>query len=260
MSKYILEKELEKRKLSSYITDNNKKQIDYLISVLGDVELTEPDVNVFLIQFIRVAGPYDVLTMPSTIKSMYNIREQYPKLSSDAINSLFPKYIDDLFEKENLSNQLARFIKIFGYNDAMFEIYLEYIDRKANALQKKYMQKANAFNELRADYSKEFVNYLEHLTIRKHYDPERILEHIPSKDFVKKDEMRLKELISKYGIVYGATRPISYDLVEKTLLDDNSMSEDVELCYIINIGNNKIKQDAGFNLGDFNKNKRLKLK
>ena len=259
MSKYILERETVIRKLSSYITEDNKKYIDYLISVLGDIELSEDDAKVFLIQFIRVAGPYDVLTMPSTINSMYNIRKTHPKLSSEAINTLFPRYIEDLFKAEDLENQLDKFIKIFGYNDAMFEIYLDYIDKKADTLQNKYIENAKIFDELRIDYSKEFVRYLKSLAIRKHYDPKDIMENIPTKEFIKNDETYLRELMSKYRIVYGATRPISYDLVEKSLLGED-MSSDEELYYAISIGNETVKQDAGFKLSDFNKNKRLELK
>ena len=263
MSKFIFENNIERKKLSLYYNDNNKKRLDYLISILGDVEMSIDELNMYLSQFNRVVGPYDVLTEPSTIKAMYNIKKLYPKLSTEAINSLFPKYIEDLFEKEDLINKLKKFIDIFGYNDEMYEIYLSYVDRKGSVLQEKYKKMLSSYNEFRIDYSSKFIHYLEYLTLRKHYEPKKILEHIPTEEFVKKDEDLLSELSRRYRIHFGICYPISYNLIEESIKDNIEDENTKELEYIVKINGQSIAKKSGFSQKDFRnsvKAKKLELK
>lgn len=257
MSKFILDNEFEKNKMSTYTDDDNKDIVDYLISILGDVEISKEDMRIFVRQFNRSAGDYDVLTEPNTIKTMYSIKEKHPLLSPEAINCLFPKYIDDLFEKENLANKMDNLIDIFGLNDDMFEVYLSYIDRKALTLQEEYVEKSKIFNDLRGLYSNNFIEFLEYLTLRRHYDPEIIINNIPTNDFIEKDEKCLKELSEKYRIFMGLDYPISYRLLEKSIINDlTDMSE--EMSYVIKIDNKTIKQNACFSLEEYNKNVKQK--
>ena len=262
MSKYILEKKNEKQMIRSYIDDGNKEVINYLISILGDVEMSRDDIKVFISQFNRIAGPYDVLTEPSTIKAMYTVRTLYPKLSSEAINTLFPRYIDDLFEKEEIISKLEKFINVFGYTNEMFETYLGYIDNKGKKLQEKYIKKLSSYNTLRSSYSDKFIKYLERLTLTRHYDPQKVLEYIPMEELVKKDEENLKDLSIRYRIDFGVGYPISYKLVEAFIKNENLIDESKELEYEVRISNECIKKKAGFSINDFQnsiKSKRLYL-
>lgn len=263
MGKYITINEDKKQRISTYINDKNKEIIEYLISILGNVDMSKEDLNVFVSQFSRIAGPYDVLTEPSTIKAMYNARTLYPELSAEAINCLFPRYIEDLFEEEKFIEKLGTFFDIFGRSDEKFETYLGYIDYKSKPLQEKYTNMIAAYDELRLGYSEKFIKYLENLTLRKHYDPQEVLKHIPTEEFVAKDEECLKELSSRHRIHFGVGYPISYKLVDASIKNKNLEQEYGELEYIVNIDGKCIKKQAGFNINDFNdsvKTKRLKLK
>ena len=106
MGKYFINIEQNRLKLSMYKnTDNmmmnnsNKNSIiDYLLSILGDVELSEQMFLVIYRQFYCYSGMYNVKTKPETIRGMYNMIQKYSYLSSSAIDELWPKYINDLFK------------------------------------------------------------------------------------------------------------------------------------------------------------------
>lgn len=258
MSKYINDNKVEsKKKLSEYMVESNKNYVEYLITILGDVEFTRDDFNMFISQFRRLAGPYDVLTEPPTIRAMFNIRTIYPYLSSEAINCLFPKYIEDLFEKEDLINEMEKFVSMFGYTDEMFEIYLNYIDIKGSKLQEKYIEETKMYDKFKGIYSDKLINHLKNLTLRKHYDAKKIIENIPTDDFIKKDEKLLEDLSIKYRINFGIGLPISYNLIESSVNGNQQDYNTDEFEYIVNIGNKTIKQKAGFNINDFNESKKL---
>ena len=81
------------------MNNREKRIIDYLISVIGDVLMDETCIKVFISEFSCFGGRYDVRTKPETIRGIYDIYTKYPKLSKDAIEKLFFTYIQDLYEE-----------------------------------------------------------------------------------------------------------------------------------------------------------------
>ena len=247
--KYINDYEITKKRLIDFYDNKNKNVIDYLISILGNVEISDDNLKVFINQFSRFGGRYNVLTEPDTIRNMYYISDNYPKLSSNAINSLFPMYIKDLFEKEELIRKLDFFIKNYGYNDEMFEKYLDYVDSRALILQKEYEEEVKIFDELESKYSLSFVNYLKSLCLSKHYDSDMLLSILPSERVISADEQKINNITKKYRIFFGICYPISYKLIEKIYCGEEICEED--LYYIIKFDDKKIKIPAEIQLSDF---------
>ena len=179
MSKYFEKKQSTEFLLSEYLkmdaskfkgsiyTDSDRiRRTEYLISVLGDVLLSEPLYQLFIIQFQRYGGKYDVRVRQDTIAGIYEITRKYPMLTTYSIESIWFRYIKDLFDSYALMSILDKYLEVFGFEDETFELFMTYVDKKANELQKKYIEDSLHVDELNGEYSEKFIEHLKYLIIQ----------------------------------------------------------------------------------------------
>lgn len=250
MNKYFIEKIHKTKKLSSYLSGDEtlykKSIINYIISIVGDVELPEEYLNIICKQFNRIAGRYSVMTESETIKGMLCFIKKYPFLSTTAIEILWPKYIYDLFENYSLPDKFNIFLIENGKNDECFNKFVNYIDKKAEELQETYKKDTENLLEINSKYSQRFISYLKSLILNKHIRYENIEKALPRPELIEKDEKTLLELSEKYRIYFGVCYPISYQMVY-SLAKNNSLDDFDEVPkYYINLGGDAICYEAPF--------------
>lgn len=257
MGKYFINIEQNRLKLSMYKnTDNmmmnnsNKNSIiDYLLSILGDVELSEQMFLVIYRQFYCYSGMYNVKTKPETIRGMYNMIQKYSYLSSSAIDELWPKYIDDLFKIYSLDEKLADYIEMYGFNDEAFDQYILYVNKMANILQKEYENDASKVYALKKDYSNNFINYLRMIILREHIKYEKIYKNIPDSSIIYNDEKQLNELSTFFRVHFGVGYPISYKMVKSMAENGNLNDYDEQPEYYLDL--NRVSYKATFTKSEF---------
>jgi hypothetical protein len=242
MSKYYNENKVEIRKISSYLANDNytdieKTIINYLITTIGDMELSEEMLKVFINQFNRLAGDYSVLVEEETIKGMYSFISNNRDLSPKAINELWPKYIKDLFEDYSLEEKYSDMLKVFGKNDETFQMFMIYVDTKAKELQEKYEEDAKRTDDLVGQYTSNFIEHLKYLITRKHIKYDRLMECLPEPSIIEEDENQLLEISRYYRIHFGVSNPISHDMVESLAKYNNLDEYDEEPKYYISTSN-----------------------
>lgn len=235
MKKYFKEEKVKEKLLSDYLKEDFKhfescfvkeedrrKRTEYLISILGDVLITEDFYQLFLMQFQRFGGRYDVRTRRETIKDIYEITKKYPLLSKIAIDELWSSYIRDLFEEYQMTTILDKYIAIFGQEDEAFELFLDYVEKKAEQHQQIYIQESMQTLELEDEYSERFLTHVKSLINRQHYKYDEIRKYLPSSDLIKVDEQQIDDIAVKTRIYFGCCQPVSYTMFdillgEKTL-------------------------------------------
>lgn len=155
MSKYFKEEPTPKYKLSEYLekdaadfkgsifTEEQRQQrTKYLMHILGDVSLDEKAYKVFMTAFQRFGGRYSVQTKEETFQGIYEITEKYPELTDKALEEIWFSYIKDLYEEYDLVDMLEKYFSIHGQTDDAFQAYLDFVERKADELDKSYQEAA----------------------------------------------------------------------------------------------------------------------
>lgn len=226
MSKYFKTKEQEEKLLSEYwkiSTEPEKKEISYLIDILGDIALDEDMMDLFHKQFHRFGGKYSVRTKPETFQGIYDFTRKFPELSSNAIDEVWFRYIRDLFEEYDIPETLVKYFEVFGRDDETFELFIDYVDKKSDKHQKQYEEEVKQLDELKDEYSDQFITHLKSLVTREHISSSEIKKYLPAPELIQKDEQHILDLSRQTRIFFGCCKPVSYTmfdiLVEEKTLD-----------------------------------------
>lgn len=223
--KYFKEIQKEEKHLSEYETKDaqEKKEVEYLIEVLGDVTLDEDMMKLFHQKFHSFGGRYSVRTKPETIRGMYEFTRKFPELSKTAIDEIWFRYIDDTFEKYDMKTVLDKYLEIFGKEDETFELFIGYIEKKADQEQEQRKLEAQTLDDLKDEYGEKFTTHLKSLVVRQHKEVDEIKKYLPSAELIKKDEQHILDISRKTRIYFGCCSPVSYTmfdiLVEEKKLD-----------------------------------------
>lgn len=246
--KYFKEREKEQL-LSEYLqkgqTDfksclcSEEKRIartKYLIEILGDVAFSKEIYQQFIEKFQCFGGRYDVRTKKETIKGIYEITKKYPQFSKEAIDEIWFGYIKDLYDEYDLIGVLDKQFEIYGQKDETFELFTKYVEQAADEQQKKYIAEASKVDELKDEYSKDFVLHIKSLIKRQHYTYDDIKQCLPSTELIKKDEQHLSDISTKTRIFFGCCEPVSYTMVD-LLLETKTLDSFPEIpTYYISTG------------------------
>lgn len=263
MSKYFVEKQEEKILLSKFIEMIGEgsyeghlshpkeviaKNVGWVMDDLTDVELPISIISELYGCFHRFGGRYDVRSESDTIKGLYSLYSKYPKLSGTAIDAVSSIYIKDLFDEYDLENMLGKFISVFGETDEAFEVFYNYVEKKADELQVIYDDDAKKLEEYKLTYEPEYIEYLQGLIKYEHLSLDKIIASLPSPELVKTDKEQLRDISASTRIYFGVGYPISYSLTKRLVKDKDSLSTSDELYYVIN---NDKKVPATFTTAEF---------
>lgn len=247
MKKYFNEEKKEKYLLSEYLKmkkedvkstlcdeDIRLRRTKYLIEILGDVTLDKDMYKLYINSFQSFGGRYSVRTREDTLTDIYNIYKNYEYLSIYAIEKIWFIYIRDLFNEYNIMDVLEKIIKIFGKTEEAFELFIQYIEKKSDELQQKYIEDTLNLEELKDKYSENFISHLKDLILSQHYAYEEIKKYLPSSELIKKDEEHILELSRKTRIYFGCCNPVSYTLFDSMLENKTLDGYNEILKYYIN--------------------------
>ena len=239
MSKYLKEEQKQEQSLSKYLeTSDERKQreLKYLIEVLGDVSLDEDMMELFHQQFHRFGGRYSVRTKKETIQGIYEYTRRFPELSKSAIDEIWFRYIKDLHDEYDMPDVLEKYFEVFGKTEEAFELFIDYVDKKADEQQTRYKEEAKELDVLKEEYSERFIEHLKYLVTSKHFKVEDIKKYLPSAELIKKDEQHIYDLSAQTRIFFGCCEPVSYTMVE-ILLEDKTLDTYTETpTYYISTG------------------------
>lgn len=220
---------------------------EYIISAIGDVELSIKDYFVFLDQFSYFGGRYDVRLDKDTFAGVYGMLEKYHMLSSKATELLFCTYIKDLFETYDLTDVLQDFIDKYGQSDDTFEKYYEYVQAKADELDLTYIEESKKAETLTMTHGKKFADHVLYMIRCKHYLYDDIDKWIPSSKIIRDDEEVIADFSQKTRIFFGCCQPVSYSMLED-LVKDRKLEYGERPRYTASHG---YTQDASFTVQEY---------
>lgn len=227
--KYFKEVLKEEKHLSEYEVKDAQEQreVEYLIEVLGDVKLDEDMMKLFHQEFHSFGGRYSVRTKPETIKGVYEFTRKFPELSKDAIEEIWFRYIDDTFEKYDMKTVLDKYLEMFGKEDETFELFIGYVEKKADQEQEVKKEESHKLDDLKEEYGEKFTTHLKSLVVRQHKDAEEIRKYLPSAELIKKDEEHILDISRRTRIFFGCCQPVSYTIFD-LLLEEKTLEEYTE--------------------------------
>lgn len=249
MRKYFIDEETKKYKLSEYLEFDQSKfehnlgdeelrkiRTEYIMSVIGDAKLDKEVYELFIKQFYRYGGRYNVRTRSETIKGMYDILQMYPFLAKDTLDIIWDEYISDLFEEYALDAILGEYIKLYGKTEKGLEEYLKYVDEVADEYKKKFDEESLKLELYLKDhdYCEDLISYLKNLIDSKHISIDKIISSLPSSELINKDREELIDISKKTRIYFAVSYPISYKMIECLATDQGLEFYPEELGYIIN--------------------------
>jgi len=227
MREYFKEDQKSKSKLSDYLKLGESEFKDflceekyrgprtkYIMETIGDVELDEETYKLFLRQFQRYGGRYNVRTKMETIKGIYELLQKYPSLSVEALDEIWSVYIDDQFQKYCLDQVLGKYIELYGKTSKAFVAYIEYINETAKELDTHFYEEASKLDVYCGDYDRDLIEHLQYIIKSQHISAERIISSLPSRELIAKDKEQLGEIVARTRIFFGACYPISYQMIE----------------------------------------------
>lgn len=223
MKSCFKEEAIKKIKLSKYLKmskpfsgdeERRKARTEYIMDIIGDVEMDLDTYELFIQQFQRFGGRYDVRTTKETIKGIYEISQTYPFLSATALDEIWFVYIHDQFQECKLDDALGKFFKRYGKTEDAFEKYLEYVDEVAKEYDSQFEQETIKLQESCKDYDEPLIKHLQYVIKSQHIRADKIIECLPSKELIQKDRSQLSEIIRGTRIFFGACDPISYQMIE----------------------------------------------
>ncbi len=237
--KYLKEEFKEEKSLSKYleVADEQKtRELKYLIEVLGDVTLDEDMMDLFHRQFHCFGGRYSVRVKPDTIKGIYSYTRKFKDLTKSAIDEIWFRYIKDLHEEYDMPDVLEKYFEVFGKTDEGFELFIDYVDKKADEQQTRYKEEAKELDELTEEYGERFTSHLKSLVTSEHFKVEEIKKYLPSAELIKKDEQHILDISTKTRIFFGCCEPVSYTMFD-ILLEDKTLDTYTETpTYYISTG------------------------
>ena len=252
MSKYFTDEKEKVILLSSYTGDEK----NLLIAALGDQYLPKSIIDTLSSFYHSYGGRYSVRSDDETIRGVVDIYRKFPRLSKKAISEIGFVYIQDLFERYELDIVLTGLLKFFGETDDAFEIFLSVVSKKADELDEEYKRKAEKL-DLYQGYSKAYIDYLKSLVMREHVDVDKIMESIPSKELIQRDEKQLEDLSRRSKIYFGCCYPISYQLTRMHAKGED-ISKIPELKYYISTTKEEVP--ATFTKEDYLKEVKQEIK
>lgn len=218
------------------------------MEIIGDVELAEDTCKVFLEEFQRFGGRYDVRTKPETITGMYEIISKYPSLTTYTIEIIWSKYIKDLFEEFSLADMLGKYIELHGETEDAIQAYLDFVERKAQLLDDKFEKEAQELESYKEEYGEQFIKHLQYLIKSQHISSEQIKKSLPSKELIEKDKAQLGDIAQRTRIFMGMCEPISYQMIESLATGEGLEHFPEQPAYLIN-GTTKV--DTTFTKEEF---------
>lgn len=261
MSEYFRKKQGETYKLSEYLEFDKtqfkgsicderyiKPRIKYIMDIIGDVELPKDTCTIFLEEFQRCGGKYDVRTKPDTILGMYEIASRYPQLAASTIEMIWSGYIKDLYEEFSLVEMLGKYIDLHGETSDAIEAYFDFVERKAQILDEKFELEAKELEEYKEEYGEQFIKRLQLLIKDQHISSEQVKQSLPSKELVEKDKEQLNDIVLKTRIFMGMCEPISYQMIESIATGEGLERFPEQPAYLIN---GKEKIDTTFTKEEF---------
>lgn len=221
LSEY-LEKDSTDFKCFLYSEEDRIKRTKYLMSILGDVAFDKDTYKLFISEFQSHGGKYDVRTKPDTIKGIYEITRMFPTLTARAVKKIWFRYIKDLFEEHALTSIFEKYIEMFGEEDESFELFVDYVNKKAEQHQQRYIEDALQADELVEEYGESFTKHVKGLITREHYTYDEIKKYLPSAELIEKDEQHIDDISIRTRIFFGCCRPVSYKMLD-ILLEDKTL-------------------------------------
>lgn len=227
MKKFFVDEPEKKLKLSEYLkldetefqyflcAENHRgPRTKYIMEIIGDAELDEDTYKLFLCQFQRCGGRYDVRTKRETIKGIYDLSQKYPCLSADALDEIWSVYIHDQFEEYALDEALGKYIEIYGKTDKALLSFIEYVDKTAKKFDKKFIKEASKLDPYYRYYDEDLIKHLQYIVKSQHISAEQIISSLPSRELIDKDKAQLDEISTRTRIYFGCCYPISYQMIE----------------------------------------------
>ena len=227
MSKLFKEEDMKTLKLSEYLKlDESDFQYylcdekyrgprtRYIMECIGDAELDEETYKLFLAQFQRYGGRYDVRTKKETIKGIYEISQKYPFLTADALDEIWFVYIKDQFEEYALDEMLGKYFELHGQTEDAFYAYLDFVDRKAKEYDTRFEEDAASLDKYIKEFGLDFIKHLKYIVKSQHIAASEIEKALPEQELVAKDRQQLIDISTQTRIFMGACHPISYQMIE----------------------------------------------
>ncbi len=257
MSKYFEDE--KKIVLKQYYDICDKEERDKVLKVLislGDVEISEALLKGYIKSLDILGGSYDVRKDPKTIQGIYKIYTKFPRLSTEAFEEIYDRYIDDLFTEYGLISVFEKVIKVFGETDQAVIFFFYYVDEKAKELSKKYDVEAYPLYRLSPLYDVEekedydqYIAFLYRIIMREHISVDAIIDSIPSPEIVKRDIRQLDQLAKKYGTFMYCFEPLSFEITRSLAKgEDISKYKDQPSYYLCRDGQ---YEDATFSMKEF---------
>lgn len=227
MKKYFKDESVKQFKLSEYLKwdaskfksflcddERRKARTEYIMDIIGDVELDEDTYRLFIAEFQSFGGRYDVRVRKETFKGIYSIAKKYPFLSSYGLEQIWFVYISDQFEEYELEDVLGKFFELYGKTETALEKYLEYVDKTAEKFDRQFDMEAIKLDASCKDCDEDLLKHLQYIIKSQHIRAEQIISCIPSKELILEDKKQLGEIIRRSRIFFGACQPISYQMIE----------------------------------------------
>ena len=232
MEKYF--KERKEFHLSTYLkrgklSEELERTTKYLMYCLGDVVMPLDIIETYDLYFSCFGGRYDVRHELETVKGLYEFYRKFPHITPKAFYEIAHRYIKDLFDGYSLEQVFAKMIEVYGELDETFEKFIQYVELKAEELEKKYDEdasKLDAYTKLYHidGYEDSYISFLKSLILGKHIAVEKVMESMPGHELVVKDRKQLYSLAEKYRCYMGCGYPISY-LMTRSLIKGEDLKE-----------------------------------
>lgn len=261
MEKFFKEEEEKKLKLSEYLELDASKfkcylcdekyrgpRTKYIMEIIGDVELDEDTYKLYINEFQRYGGRYDVRTKKETIKGIYDISQKYPFLSASALEEIWSIYIQDQFEAYALDEVLGKYIERYGKTEEAISAYIDYVNKIAKKFDKHFSKEAAKLNGYFKYYDHDLIKHLQYVIESQHISAEQVINSIPSSELIEKDKAQLTEISERTRIYFGACYPISYQMIESLATGKGLDYYPEQLQYLIN---EKTVIDATFTKQEF---------
>ena len=220
MSKYFVTS--EEPLISSYqageYDEEIRETIDRLKDVVGDdIKLPLSIIKAYSSYYHSYGGRYDVRQYGLSAQGLCAFYKMFPHISAKAFEEIADRYIMDLFQDYDLEAVFEKLITVYGETDEAFELFISYVDKKADELDKKYDIEASKLDDYSEEYHIEdytefyqFIPYLKRIVTGEHVHVEDIISSLPSSEIVKKDALQLKELSRFYRCEFGSGYPTSF--------------------------------------------------
>ena len=202
------------------------RRIKHIYSSLGDVEISGEMIDTLGETFESSKCRYGTICQkPETVQAIYEISELFPELSQEAILSISREYIKDLFDKYSLVESLSMMLRIDGKEDTTFEKFIGKVQKYAEQEDKIYDDVASRIRMFCGQYTYDFVRHFEKFVKKHHISWSKFCEGLPSPEIILKDQIELKEVISRSKDCWAICEPITFQMLESYLDGDTELSK-----------------------------------